>query len=143
MSVSTRKAIVEADLLNVDVLLQERELLLQRDFVDADAVERHAQQVGELQGHVLGGFAVVAGQRGDGVQRVEQEVRLELDLQHFELRVGELRLELRGEQLALLVLAVEGDGLGDEHDVPVARDVHKGARQHVRKERERWVPWSR
>ena len=126
------KAIVEARLLNVDVLLQERELLMQRDFVHADAVERHAQQVGELERHVLGGFAVVASERGDGVQRVEQEVRLELDLQHFELSVGQLRFELRGKQLALLIFAVERDGLGDQHDVPVARDVHEGAREHVR-----------
>ena len=73
--------VLEACLLNVNVLLQEGQLAAERDFVDAHGIQREAQQVGQLQRHVLGGQAVIAGQRGDRVQGVEQEVRLELDLQ--------------------------------------------------------------
>ena len=32
---------------------------------------------------------------------------------------------LRGQQFALAILAVVGDGLGDQHDVPVALQIHE------------------
>ena len=48
------------------------------DFVDPDGIERDAQQVGQLQRHMLRRRTVIARQRGDGVQGVEQKVRLEL-----------------------------------------------------------------
>ena len=94
-------------------------------------VEREAQQVGQLQRHVLGGRPVIARQRGNGVQGVEEEVRLQLDLQHFQLRVRQLRFQLRRLQFALAILAVIADGLRDQQDVPVALEVHERARQHV------------
>src|SRR5271165_1039617 len=124
--------VLEARLLNVNVLLQEGQLAAERQFVDAHTVQREAQQVRQLQGHVLGGESIVAGQRGDGIQGVEQEVRLKLDLQHLKLRVGELRFQLRRLQLALLILAVVGNRLRDQHDIPVALEVHQDARGHVR-----------
>ncbi len=67
-----------------------------------------------MQRHVLGRLAIVAGKRGDGVERIEEEMRLELDLQYFELGARQLSLELRRDQLTLLVLSVEGDGLRDQ-----------------------------
>src|SRR5208337_538151 len=73
--------VVEASLLNVNVLLEERQLAAERHFVDTHGIQREAQQVRQLQRHVLSGEAVVAGQSGDGIQSVEQEVRLKLDLQ--------------------------------------------------------------
>src|SRR5208337_2992215 len=127
--------VVEARLLNVNVLLQEGQLAAERKFVDADSIQREAQQVRQLQGHVLGGEAIVAGQRGDGIQGVEQEVRLKLDLQHLKLCVRELRFQLRRPQFALLILAVVGNRLRNQHDVPVALEVHERARKSVREER--------
>src|SRR5208337_3035992 len=126
--------VLETRLLDVNVLLQEGQLAAERQFVDTDSVQREAQQVRQLQGHVLGGESVVAGQSGDGIQGIEQEMRLELDLQHLKLGVCELRFQLRRPQLAFLILAVVGDRLRDQHDVPVALEVHESAGKSVREE---------
>src|SRR5271165_3361036 len=77
--------VLEARLLNVNVFLEERQLAAERHFVDTHGVQREAQQVRQLQSHVLGREAVVPGQGGDGIQGIEQKVRLELDLQYLEL----------------------------------------------------------
>ena len=69
------------------------EFLLSWNLVHAHAVERQAEQVCQLQGHVFGGGTVIAGQRGYGIQGIEQEVGFELDLQYFQLRVRQLRLQ--------------------------------------------------
>ena len=87
--------VAETCLLNVDVLLQKQQLAAQRNFMHADRVERRAQQVGQLQRHMFGRRAIVPRQRRDGIQRVEQEMRFQLNLKHFELRVGQLSFELR------------------------------------------------
>src|SRR5271157_5321368 len=110
-------------LLNVDVLLQKGQLATERHFVDAHRVQRKAQQVGQLQRHVLGGEAIVARQRGDGIQGVEQEVRLKLDLQYLKLGVRELRFQLGRFQFTFLILAVVRDRLRDQHDVPITLEV--------------------
>src|SRR5271165_5947925 len=89
-----QQPVLEARLLNVNIFLQERQLAAERHFVDAHGVQRETQQIGELQRHVLGGKSVVARQCRDGVQGVEQEVRLKLDLQHFKLGKGELGFQL-------------------------------------------------
>src|SRR5271165_6839925 len=127
--------VLEARLLNVNVLLQEGQLAAERQFVDTNSVQREAQQVRQLQGHVLGGKSIVAGQSGDGIQRVEQEMRLKLDLQHLKLRIRELRFQLRRPQFAFLILAVIGNHLCDQHDVPVALEVQQSAGKSVREER--------
>src|SRR5208283_3621114 len=98
--------VLEARLLNVNVFLEERQLAAERHFVDTHGVQREAQQVRQLQSHVLGGEAVVTGQSGDGIQGVEQKVRLELDLQHLELGIRELRFQLRRLQFAHTILTV-------------------------------------
>ena len=49
---------------------------------------------------------IALDQRRDGVQRVEEEVRVELHPQRVQPRLGELRLQLRGLRL-LLPLAQE------------------------------------
>src|ERR1039458_182113 len=81
------QAVLEACLLDVNVLLQKSQLAAERHFVDADRVERQAQQVRQLQCHVFGGGTIVSGQGGDVIQCIEKEVRFELNLQHLELRV--------------------------------------------------------
>ena len=46
----------------------------------------------------VGGLDVAVHQRRDRVERVEEEVRLQLPLQRLQLRLGEPRLELRGAE---------------------------------------------
>ena len=55
-------------------------------------VERQPQQIAEPREHGVGGVDVAVHQRRDRVQRVEQEVRVQLPLQRLQLRFGEARL---------------------------------------------------
>ena len=92
---ATVETVAEARLLDLEVLGQEVELLLERHFLHADASQREAQQVAEPRQHRVGGVDVAVHQRRDGVQRVEQEMRLQLPLQRLQLRLDQPRLELR------------------------------------------------
>src|SRR5688500_9803567 len=79
-----RQTIAEARLFDLQVLREEIELLLQRHFLHADALQRHAQQIAQARDHRIGGFDVAMHQRRDRVERVEEEVRLHLPLQGME-----------------------------------------------------------
>ena len=127
----------EARLLDVQVAAQELELLLQRHFLDADRRQRHAEQVAQLRQHLVGGVGVAVDQRRDRVQRVEQEVRVELPFQHFELRLRQPRLELRGAQLALREAAVVAPRFvhADENPVRQEPEIEVGDRDPLEAER--------
>jgi len=79
-------------------------------------------------------------QLGDGVERVEEEMGLELHLEHLELRGRQLGLELGGAQLQtvrliepLLIPAVVVDRMHDRHDHEVGEhgeiDLHQPLHQ--------------
>ena len=51
--------------------------------------------------HDVGRLDVLPHQRGDRVERIEQEMRMELHLQRLHLRAGQRRLQMRRLQLAL------------------------------------------
>ena len=51
-------------------------------------VERRAEQGSELTCHALGSHRVVRDQRGNGIERVEQKVRLDTRFERGELRFG-------------------------------------------------------
>ena len=60
-----------------------------------EALERQAQQVAEPHQRAIGGVDVLVHQRGDRVQRVEEEMRMQLLLERLQLRLDEPRFELR------------------------------------------------
>ena len=66
--------------LDVEIVVGEAEFLAQGDEGLAVA-QQYAQDVGELDDHLAGEFRLKAHQRGDGVQRVEQKVGMDLPLQ--------------------------------------------------------------
>ena len=74
-----------------------------------EILERHPQQIAEAHERPVRGLDVPVHQRRDRVQRVEQEMRLQLLLQRRHLRFDQLRLELRGAQRAVARLAVVED----------------------------------
>ena len=80
--------IAEAHPFDVEIGADDAQLLVERDERRRRAVERRAQQRGELPGHPLGAGRIVVHERGDRVQRVEQEVRLHARLDRGELRLG-------------------------------------------------------
>ena len=59
----------------------------------------------------------------DGVQRIEEEVRVQLLLQRLELRFDEPGLELRRAQGPILGLAVVEDGVAQADDRPVGHHL--------------------
>ena len=100
-----RQAILEARLLDLEVLLQELQLLLQRDAGRAGAIERQAQQIAQAADHAIGGVGIRVHERRDRVQRVEQEMRLQLGLERAQPRLDQTRFELRLLDRARLRLA--------------------------------------
>src|SRR5262249_2751284 len=86
-------------------------------------VQRGPQKVAELGQHAVGQLDVLVDELGDGVEGVEQEVRVQLHLEDLQLGLGQLRLQLRGEQLALAPAAVVVEDVPHRHDGPVKDDV--------------------
>ena len=84
------------------ILCEEVELRLERDLLLPDVLERQAQEVAQPHQRPIGRLDVAMHQRRDRVQRVEEEVRVQLLLQRLELRLDEPGLELRRAQRAIL-----------------------------------------
>ena len=127
-SIDTREPVAEAQAHDLDVALQEVELRLERHFLRADVLQRHAEQIAQRRDHRVGAAHVLVHQRRDRVQRVEQEVRLQLHAQHLQLRLREPRLELRRAQRAVLRHAVVDDGMVDDDDRAEDERVEHGPR---------------
>ena len=89
----------------------------------ADAVERQAQQVAQPRQHGVGGVDVAVHQRRDRVQRVEEEMRVQLPLQRLQPRLGEPGLQLRRRERALLRLAVVVERVAHADDGPVGHHL--------------------
>ena len=98
--------IAEVHLLDVEIRAQVFELLRELDFLDADLAQRDAQQIAQPLDHQVGLFRIAMDQRRDRVQRVEQEVRMQLLLQRLQLRFHQPRFETRRSHFARARLAV-------------------------------------
>jgi len=96
--------LAEAQLLDGQVARQGVELVAEGHAQHRVGVERVAQEARQPRHHAVGGGVLaIEDQRGDGVERVEQEVRVQLVAQHLQLRlVGHRRRLQRG-------LALQGD----------------------------------
>ena len=67
--------ILEAHALEIEVLLRERELVVEAHFARVVGGERRAQQIAEIADRFLGEPRILAHEGRDRVERVEQEVR--------------------------------------------------------------------
>src|SRR5215218_11251840 len=74
-------------------------------------------------------------ERRRGVERVEQEVRIELGPERPELRVRQPRLQLQAERFALAVSAVELDGVQYRSDASERDGLGDRADSHALHER--------
>ena len=72
-----------------------RQLVGQRDGVQQVAAQAITQNVGQARQHVLRQRRILHHQRADGVQAVEQEMRVELLLQPAQLRLSVRKLQTR------------------------------------------------
>mmetsp|Transcript_10033 Transcript_10033/g.40827 ORF Transcript_10033/g.40827 Transcript_10033/m.40827 type:complete len:441 (-) Transcript_10033:76-1398(-) len=102
--------LAKADLLDRQVALGQLDLLGQRDG-GAGIGQGHAEQFGQVFQHALGAGRVDPHQRDGAVQRVEQEMRVQLAADGRQLGLGQRALGLSG-----------GDGRGARH----ARLQHRG-----------------
>ena len=101
-----RQSIAKPRLLNLDVAIEQRELLLERNAIDQAGVQRLAKQMAQAADHPLGIRRTLMHQFGDRVERVEEKVRLQLHAQHLQSCFREQRLELGGAQLPALDIAI-------------------------------------
>src|SRR5689334_632890 len=86
-----RQAILEAHPLNRDIAVEQPELALERNFLLARRRQNESQKVAELGNHSLGSHRIRRDERDSAVQGVEQEMRVELQLEGVELGLHESR----------------------------------------------------
>src|SRR5687767_981921 len=113
------KTILESDSFNFQITVQEFNFLSQCDFHRAGVFESQAQEVAEACNHFASAFRVFAQQCGDRMKCVEQEMRLHLHLQSFELRLDELRAKLRRFEFSFAVTVVVVEGVAHQQYQPV------------------------
>jgi hypothetical protein len=79
--------VAEAQLLDAEVEVQRVDFLAQRDLFHRILVERVAQEIRQAPDRLVRDLALaVEDQRRDRIQRVEQEMGIELVAQHLDLR---------------------------------------------------------
>ena len=83
MRYSIAQPIAEVHLLDVEIGAQVFQLLGELHFLRADLAQRDAQQIAEPLDHHVGLVGIAMHERGDGVQRVEEEMWMQLLLQRL------------------------------------------------------------
>ncbi len=101
------QALAEADFFNRQKALQKFQFFAQRNKLLFAEPQRHSQKIGQQDTHVARPGGVDAGQCADGIEAVEQEVRVDLRLQRLQFRVSRenaafQRTSLRGARLFYL-----------------------------------------
>src|SRR5262249_11147469 len=94
------KAIRKSNLLNVEILLQKIHFLSQCDYMPVGSFDDTAQKVTQPCDHVYSSIiSFFAHQAGDGIERVEKKVRLDLPPQGIQLRFRKLLVKAGGLRL--------------------------------------------
>jgi integrase len=118
------ESITEARSLQFDIALHERGLLRQRGRMLAPPVDGFAQKLAQLEQHRQGTIARPGpNQRRDRVQRVEQEVRLDLQAQRVELCANEVRLETGLAQFETARPVVDSQRCANQEEQAVDEEI--------------------
>ena len=113
-------------LLDREILPHQPELVFERDFICLGAAQRAAQHFAELLDYASrGGAVAVAHEHRDGVEAVEEEVRIQLRLQGRQPRAGELLRQADHLDLALVCLDKIPDRVRDPCDRQVNHDAER------------------
>src|SRR5512138_3770031 len=98
--VETRaQPVAEANSFDGEKRLDERDLFFERNRLLARERQALAEELRHEKAHLTRGGGILTDERRDGIQAVEQEVRIELRTQRFEL--GFARVHLQLERAAL------------------------------------------
>ena len=81
--------VAEARALDLDVAIEQLELARERHAIDRAGIERFPEELTEAADHPLGRGGILVNELRDGVQGVEEEVRMELHPQQLKARLGE------------------------------------------------------
>jgi hypothetical protein len=119
--------VAEPRLLDVEVAPDELELATERHERAIAGGEGLAQEVAEPGDHLVGRLGILVHQLGNGVERVEEKVRVELHLQELETRRRQPCLEKRRSHLALLARVVVSESVREGDDRPVEEEVRRQA----------------
>src|ERR1051326_8029851 len=76
--------LAEAHLLDFEVFIEVLHLAFQRDLLNAGTIEGEPQKIAEPRDHAVGALHITIHERGDGVQRVEEKMRLKLHLENLD-----------------------------------------------------------
>ena len=71
-------------LFNLQVAFEEREFLSQRHLLAVGLFQADAQEFTQARYDSIGVIGIFMDQSGDGMQRIEQKVRVELHAQHLQ-----------------------------------------------------------
>ena len=123
----------KADHLDVEVIVGEAELVAEGD-VGVVILEQRAQDVGQFHGHLARQFGPAADQRSDGVEGVEEEVRIDLALEGVEAGF---------EQEMFLFLELDFEAEGVPHLEGDADDHGSAEPDQDLKPRAAWQPGQR
>src|SRR5262249_51527146 len=106
-----------------------------RRLLRTDVLQSQSQQVAQPRDHPLGGFHVAAHQRRDGVQRVEEEMWMQLHFQRLQLSLRQLGLQLRRLQFVRAVFPIVIESVNRAQDRVVGEEcrgeLHKVALPRV------------
>ena len=108
---------------DVQVTLRQIQLGVERNLLAVALLHHCSQQLGEIDDRFVGPRRVTMQHSRDGVESVEEEVRVQLRPQCRQLHLGEAALELELKTLALLELPVvleavhDGDRRPENHQL--------------------------
>jgi hypothetical protein len=111
------EALDEADFLDFEILSRELQFFSERDLLPVGVFEDAAHEVAQFDDH--GDGCVVsffANEAGDGVECVEEEMRLDLTAERAELGLHKLLVEARGFGLLMREALSGVEQVTDEED---------------------------
>ena len=113
--------LAEANSLNIQISLSKVQFPFQRSQVLALILKAHSQQVTQARDHRVRCVHVSQHQRRDGVQGIEQKVRLQLALQSQQFGVTKVGLQVSGAHFPLSIPRVVKDCVGDHNNWKIDR----------------------
>src|SRR5205823_949545 len=120
------KAIGEARLLHSEILPYQIDLVLECNLVGPRPTKRAPQHIAQLLDHARRGRGVaVAHEHGNGVETVEEKVRVELRRERGETRARQLLRQTRHLHLTLPYLLEVANGVLDPDDGQVHGDAER------------------
>ena len=119
------QAVAQTSLLDFNIAREKLQIFAKGDLRMHGVVQRQTQQFTEGGKSLLRGPRVAPQQSGNGVERVEQKMRMQLRLERVQPRFGQLRLQGRRALLTFLGPAVEMNGLHEAHQAGIDEQVEQ------------------